>query len=73
MTRDEQLSALESELVLGALRATLTEPRYNEILDVLLPTVADVPEAAATLKACGAPEWKERRFERIRATQVPAA
>jgi hypothetical protein len=61
------------ELALGAIEDTLTESRYNEILDVLLPSVSDSPEAAATLKGCGEPEWKQRRFERLKKISVEAA
>jgi hypothetical protein len=59
-------STLETELVVSALDGVLTESRYNEILDALLSTVSDSPEATAMLKGFGNPEWQERRHNRTK-------
>jgi hypothetical protein len=63
ITQDE-LGKLQAELVLGAIQGTLTEGRYNEILDILLEVAAPSIEATATLKECGELEWIERRNQR---------
>jgi nucleoid DNA-binding protein len=55
---------LEFELVTRALDDTLTEARYNQILDLLLPTVAESPDAEAMLEGFGQLEWRKRRIER---------
>jgi hypothetical protein len=43
---------------------TLTEERYNQLLDALLPTLEGFPDAQATLKAFGDLAWRKRRAER---------
>jgi hypothetical protein len=57
----EQRSALEFELVTSALDGVLTEERYHQILDALLPTLEGFPEAQATLETFGKQEWQMRR------------
>jgi len=69
----EQTQDLTLELTLNALEGTLTEIRYNEILDILLPDVADCPDAAALLKGFGEPEWKQRRALRSRTQSTASA
>lgn len=66
---EQQLSTFERELVVEGLSGRLTEQRYNEILDVLLPNTS-VPDARATLKGFGEPAWRERREARERAVQA---
>lgn|GEM_PF-5523077 len=62
---------LERELFEDAVNGTLTEQRYNEILDALFAVLPDLPEATATLKALGRPEWQQRRALHLEA--APAA
>jgi hypothetical protein len=64
MTPEKQ-SEYELELVTGALYGNLTEQRYIELLDILLPAVVD-PEAQAGLMGCGSLEWRKRYVERVR-------
>lgn len=45
---------------------TLTEARYNQIMDVLLPSLEKFPDARATLRRFGKLEWRERRVARER-------
>jgi len=72
-TQDLTPQDLTLELTLNALEGTLTEIRYNEILDILLPDVADCPDAAALLKGFGEPEWKQRRALRSRTQSTASA
>jgi hypothetical protein len=60
--------SLEAELVLSTLKNTLTEQRYNEILDMLLPNISQSPDATAQLKSFGKLEWRQRRSERLKAS-----
>jgi hypothetical protein len=59
---------LEFELVTRSMDDTLTEARYNQILDLLLPTVAESPEAEAMLEGFGELEWQERRHQNHKET-----
>jgi hypothetical protein len=59
----EEISALNDELGM-TFNTTLTEARYNEIMDALLPTLEGFPDAQATLKGFGDLEWRKRRAER---------
>jgi hypothetical protein len=61
-----EMNKLERELIKTALDHTLTETRYNEILDILLPTMPDIPEGTATLKSLGKKEWIDRRYKRLK-------
>lgn len=61
---------LEIELFKSAMEGILTEERFNETLDLLLPMLPDIPEATATLKLIGGREWLERRHKRIKASQA---
>jgi hypothetical protein len=72
MHQIDELTKLEIELVVGAMKNTLTEERYNEILDILLPTILNSPDTQATLIVCGKQEWQERRFQRLKATKSAA-
>jgi hypothetical protein len=58
-----ELQQFDVELVKGAVLGTLTEQRYNELLDILLPT-ATFPETRASMLHCGELEWIERRNQR---------
>jgi hypothetical protein len=64
-------NGLERELVLSSMNDTLTEARYNEILDELLPSI-EVPDAVAMLMGFGEPEWRKRYVERTRRTTSAA-
>jgi hypothetical protein len=50
---------LDEELFVGAVRGTLTEQRYDEILAILLP-LTDIPDARVGLILCGKPEWRKK-------------
>jgi hypothetical protein len=58
----EEISALNYELGM-TFKTTLTEARYNELMDALLPTLEGFPDAQATLAHFGKREWLERRFK----------
>jgi nucleoid DNA-binding protein len=62
-----EIGALHFELA-TTFDTTLTEQRYNEIMDLLLPTLQDCPEAQGTLFGFGSLEWRKRRAERNRKT-----
>ena len=49
---------------------TLTEARYNQIMDILLPPLERFPDARATLRRFGKLEWRERRVARERPVQA---
>jgi hypothetical protein len=51
---------------------TLTEERFNELVDLLLPTLEGFPDAQATLLGFGKEEWLDRRFSRLKATKSAA-
>jgi hypothetical protein len=68
---DYEIDALEFELV-TTYCTTLTEARYNEIMDALLPTLEGFPDAGATLKSHGSDEWRKRRAERSHKTSSAA-
>jgi hypothetical protein len=53
-------------------RTTLTEERFNELMDLLLPTLEGFPDAQGTLLGFGKREWGERRFQRLKATKSAA-
>jgi hypothetical protein len=61
----EELLQFDVELTKGAILDTLTEERYVELLDILLPTVYD-PQTRAGFMGCGEPAWRKRYVERIR-------
>jgi hypothetical protein len=61
----EELLQFDIELTKGAILGTLTEQRYTELLDILLPTVTD-PEAQTNLMGCGSGEWRKRYVEHNR-------
>jgi hypothetical protein len=63
----EEMDTLSDELLLTC-NTTLTEARYNEIMDALLPPLEGFPDAQGTLKAFGHPEWRKRRAEHNRKT-----
>jgi hypothetical protein len=64
-------NGLERELVLSSMNDTLTEARYNEILDALLPSI-EVPDAIAMLEGFGEPDWRKRRFANHHASSAVA-
>lgn len=61
----EEISALNDELGM-TFDTTLTEERYTEIMDALLPRLEGSADAQATLMGFGAYEWRKRYVERIR-------
>jgi hypothetical protein len=63
----EEINALNYELGM-TFDTTLTEKRYNEIMDALLPTLEGSPEAQATLAHFGKTEWIERRYQQKKET-----
>jgi uncharacterized protein YggL (DUF469 family) len=58
-----EFDALDFELA-STCQTTLTEQRYNEILDAMLPMLEEIPEAQASLTYSGKREWVERRRNR---------
>jgi hypothetical protein len=57
----EQQAELEFELATTARKGILTEERYNQIMDALLPPLEGFPEVQATLVTFGKEEWRIRR------------
>jgi hypothetical protein len=68
----EEISALNYELGM-TFDTTLTEERFNQILDALLPTLEEFPDAQGTLMGFGEIEWCKRRAERIQKSKNVAA
>jgi hypothetical protein len=64
LTKSE-IDALTREILL-TFDTTLTETRYNHIMDAILPTLEGFPDAQGTLMAFGQLEWRKRRTERNR-------
>jgi hypothetical protein len=62
-----KIDTLNDEILL-TFNTTLTEQRYNELMDALLPTLEGSPDAQGTLEAFGQLEWRKRRIERNRKT-----
>jgi nucleoid DNA-binding protein len=58
-----EINALNYELGM-TFDTTLTEQRYNELMDALLPTLEGSPDAQGTLEGFGQLEWRKRRIER---------
>jgi hypothetical protein len=68
---DAEIDALDFELG-TTFDTTLTEERFNELVDLLLPTLEGFPDAQGTLLGFGKKEWRERRFSRLKATKSAA-
>jgi nucleoid DNA-binding protein len=58
-----EIDTLNDEILL-TFNTTLTEQRYNELMDALLPTLEGSPDAQGTLEGFGQLEWRKRRIER---------
>jgi len=69
---DTEMDALYFELG-TTFETTLTEARYNEIMDLLRPTLEDFPDAVGTLEGFGKEVWRERRAARTHPPRASAA